>query len=72
MFDKPETNEKAEAIKGWLANHRNIVNQQQIAEHFGYSRSFISLILNKRYVAPRAEALVNDIYQYLVEEFDLK
>lgn len=72
MFDNPETNQKAETIKGWLANHRSLINQQQLAKKFGFSRSFISLILNKRYVAPRAEEVINEMYQYLVDEFDLE
>ncbi|MDV2576456.1 hypothetical protein RYX41_08180 [Lactiplantibacillus plantarum] len=34
MFIRMETNNKAEAIKSWLANHRQLESQGTIADHF--------------------------------------
>lgn len=71
MFIHMETNNKAEAIKGWLANHRSLETQSSLANHFGKSTTFVNLSLNKRMTTKGAESLIEQIYEYLVEKYGI-
>ena len=71
MFINMETNNKAEAIKSWLANHRDLENQETLADRFGKSKTFVNLALNKRMTTKGAESLVTGIYEYLHEEYGI-
>ncbi|KRK39984.1 hypothetical protein [Loigolactobacillus bifermentans] len=71
MFVHTETNNKAEAIKGWLANHRSFETQGSLAKRFGKSATFVNLSLNKRMTTKGAETLVTEIYEYLYEKYGL-
>lgn len=71
MFVRTETNTKAEAIKAWLVNHRELENQGTLAEHFKRSITFVNLSLNKRMTTKGAEALIDNIYEYLHEKYGL-
>ncbi|WP_347553969.1 hypothetical protein [Pediococcus acidilactici] len=64
-----ETNNKAEAIKAWLANNRDLENQESLAKKFGKSRTFVSLSLNKKSVTKASEKLINEIFEYLHEKY---
>ncbi|MDB8867649.1 hypothetical protein ABHC39_05310 [Pediococcus acidilactici] len=69
MFIHMETNNKAEAIKAWLANNRDLENQESLAKKFGKSRTFVSLSLNKKSVTKASEKLINEIFEYLHEKY---
>lgn len=71
MFIHMETNNKAEAIKSWLTNHRDLENQSSIAKRFGKSTTFVNLSLNKRMTTKGAEALVDEVYEYLIEKYGI-
>lgn len=71
MFIHMETNNKAEAIKSWLANHRDLETQGSLAKHFGRSTTFVNLSLNKRMTTKGAESLVTEIYEYLHEKYGI-
>ena len=71
MFIHMETNNKAEAIKSWLANHRELETQATLSERFGKSRTFINLALNKRMVTRGAETLIDDLYEYLQRKYGI-
>lgn len=71
MFIKMETNQKAEAIKSWLANHKELETQATLAKHFNKSRTFLSLSVNKKSVTKASEKLIGEIYEYLVEKYGM-
>ncbi|WP_394879063.1 hypothetical protein [Levilactobacillus brevis] len=71
MFIHMETNHKAEAIKAWMANHKELETQGTIGQRFGKSTTFVNLSLNKRMTTKGAEALVNEVYEYLVEKYGI-
>lgn len=71
MFIRAETNDKAEAIKSWLANHRKFETQATLAVKFNKSRTFISLALNKQMVTKGAEALIDELYEYLQNRYGM-
>lgn len=71
MFIHAETNDKAEAIKAWLTNHRELENQTKLAKQFGRSYTFLNLALNKRMTTKGAESLVTEIYEYLHEKYGI-
>ncbi|KRM10180.1 hypothetical protein ABTQ33_07720 [Paucilactobacillus suebicus] len=71
MFIHMETNNKAETIKSWLANHRDLETQGSLAKHFGRSTTFVNLSLNKRMTTKGAESLVTEIYEYLHEKYGI-
>lgn len=71
MFVRMETNHKAEAIKAWLTNHRDLENQQSIATRFGKSTTFVNLSLNKRMTTKGAENLIEDIYEFLSNKYGI-
>lgn len=71
MFIRMETNNKAEAIKSWLANHRQLESQGTIADYFKKSITFVNLALNKKITTNGAERLVNEVYDYLVKKYKI-
>lgn len=71
MFINMETNNKAEAIKSWLTNHRDLETQGSLAKRFGRSTTFVNLSLNKRMTTKGAESLVTEIYEYLHEKYGI-
>lgn len=71
MFIHTETNNKAETIKAWLTNHRDLENQGKLAKRFGKSTTFVNLALNKRMTTKGAENLVEEMYEYLHEKYGI-
>ncbi|AOB20783.1 hypothetical protein Lp90_1018 [Lactiplantibacillus plantarum] len=71
MFIRMETNNKAEAIKAWMANHKKLETQGTLADHFNKSITSVNLALNKKMTTDGAERLVNEIYEYLVKKYKI-
>lgn len=71
MFIHTETNDKAEAIKAWLANHKSLETQITLTKRFNKSYTFVTLALNKKMTTDGAETLVNNIYEYLQEKYGI-
>lgn len=71
MFISSETNQRADAVMSWLGSHKKQETQTSLAAKFGKSRTFISLSLNKQSVTKASELLVNNIYEYLQNQYGL-
>lgn len=69
MFINNEINKKAESIKAWLANNQNKDTQITLAKKFNVSRSYVSLVLNKKYTTNSAENMIIKIYDYIEKEY---